>query len=105
MLCQLLRRFVLVFFDAILIYIASLSEHLQHIKAIFDVLCDNQLFVKHSKCILGPLSVAYLSHIVSGDDVAMDGDKVEVVASWPTPCSTRGLHGFLGLAGYYRKFI
>lgn len=53
----------------------------------------------------GVQSVSYLGHIISSDGVAMDGDKVQAVATWPPPRSARGLRGFLGLAGYYRKFI
>ncbi|KAF0924558.1 hypothetical protein E2562_010197 [Oryza meyeriana var. granulata] len=58
-----------------------------------------------SKCSFGALSVAYLGHVISADGVAMDSDKVAAVASWPLPRSPRGVRGFLGLAGYYRKFI
>jgi hypothetical protein len=63
------------------------------------------LHVKRSKCTFGTTVVAYLGHVISASGVAMDGDKVEAVASWPQPASARGLRGFLGLAGYYRRFI
>jgi hypothetical protein len=65
----------------------------------------NSLHVKRSKCSFATNTVAYLGHVISGDGVAMDGAKVEAVASWPQPRSARGLRGFLGLAGYYRRFI
>ncbi|CAN6328531.1 unnamed protein product [Urochloa humidicola] len=100
-----LRRFVLVFFDDILIYSTTWTEHLQHVRTILDTLRANNLYIKRSKCTFGAPSVSYLGHIISGQGIAMEGDKVEAIASWPTPCSARGLRGFLGLAGYYRKFI
>ena len=100
-----LRQCVLVFFDDILIYSKSWTEHLQHLRAVFTVLREHQLRIKRSKCAFGTCSVAYLGHVISAFGVAMDGDKVEAVASWPQPASARGLRGFLGLAGYYRRFI
>jgi hypothetical protein len=100
-----LRRFVLVFFDDILIYSSSWAEHLQHISIILNELQAHQLHLKHSKCSFGAPSVAYLGHVISEAGVAMDADKVAAVSAWPQPRSARGLHGFLGLAGYYRKFI
>ncbi|SPT16744.1 unnamed protein product [Triticum aestivum] len=100
-----LRRFVLVFFDDILIYIASWAEHLQHVAIVFNELRAHHLHLKRSKCSFGTPSVAYLDHVISADGVAMDADKVAAVAAWPTPHSPRALRGFLGLAGYYRKFI
>ena len=103
-----LRQCVLVFFDDILIYSKSWTEHLQHLRAVFTVLREHQLRIKCSKCAFGTCSVAYLGHVISASGVAMDGDKVEAVASWPQPASARGLRGlrgFLGLAGYYRRFI
>jgi len=100
-----LRRFVLVFFDDILIYSPSWSEHLQHVRLVLDVLRANGLHLKRSKCAFGSRSVAYLGHVISAEGVAMDTAKVEAVASWPEPRSARGVRGFLGLAGYYRKFI
>jgi hypothetical protein len=61
--------------------------------------------VKQSKCIFGSTTVSYLGHIISSDDVAMDPEKVAAVDSWPTPKTLHALRGFLGLTGYYRKFI
>jgi hypothetical protein len=100
-----IRRFVLVFFDDILIYSSTWAEHLQHVKIVFDTIWLNQLFVKQSKCIFGSTSVAYLGHIISSKGVAMDSDKVAAVDSWPMPRTLRALRGFLCLTGYYCKFI
>jgi hypothetical protein len=61
--------------------------------------------VKQSKCTFGRTKVSYLGHIISSDGVAMDSDKIAAVDSWPTPKTLPALRGFLGLAGYYRKFI
>jgi hypothetical protein len=100
-----LRRFALVFFDDILIYNSSWVEHLQHLAVALKAIRDHHLHLKLSKCSFGAASVAYLGHVISAAGVAMDADKVSVVESWPEPCSARALRGFLGLAGYYRKFI
>jgi hypothetical protein len=100
-----LRRFVLVFFDDILIYSTSWVEHLQHIAIVFNELRAHRLYLKRSKCSFGTASVAYLGHVISAAGVAMDADKVAAIAAWPTLHSPRALRGFLGLAGYYQKFI
>ncbi|WVZ92138.1 hypothetical protein U9M48_038225 [Paspalum notatum var. saurae] len=98
-------RFVLVFFDDILIYSPSWADHLRHVKAVFQLLHQHQLFIKQSKCFFEEASVAYLGHIVSAVGVAMDPAKVAAVDAWPRPRTTRALRGFLGLTNYYRKFI
>ena len=100
-----LRRFVLVFFDDILIYSALWVEHLQHVAIVFNELRAHHLHLKRSKCSFGTPSVAYLGHVISAEGVTMDADKVAAVVAWPTSHSPRALRGFLGLAGYYRKFI
>jgi hypothetical protein len=100
-----LRKFVLVFFDDIFIYSTSWTEHLQHIKKVLGVLRANNLHVKRSKCSFTTPTVSYLGHVISEKGVAMDASKVESVTNWPTPRSVKGLRGFLGLAGYYRRFI
>jgi hypothetical protein len=98
-------KFVLVFFDNILIYSSTWVEHMQHIKVVSDVMSQHRLFIKQSKCTFGTSSVSYLGHIISEQGVTMDPEKIEVVDSWPTPWMVCSLYGFLGLTGYYRKFI
>jgi hypothetical protein len=100
-----LWRFILAFFDDILMYSSSWVEHLQHISIVLNELRVHQLHLKHSKCSFGAPLVAYLGHVISEVGVTMDADKVAAVSALPQPRSARGLHGFLGLAGYYRKFI
>ena len=100
-----LHKFVLVFFDDILIYSPSWTTHLQHVKAVLLALRAHRLRLKHSKCSFAESSVAYLGHVISAEGVAMDVSKVDAITTWPQPRSTRGLCGFLGLAGYYRRFI
>lgn len=105
MLQPYLRKFVLVFFDDILIFSSSWSEHLCHMRAVFSLLRQHQIFLKQSKCSFGTTSVSYLGHVISADSVSMDQSKVQDIRRWPLPTSPRQLRGFLGLAGYYRKFI
>jgi hypothetical protein len=100
-----LRRCVLVFFDDILVYSSSWTEHLQQLRAVLQVLREHQLHIKRSKCSFATTAVQYLGHVISEEGVAMDNSKVSAVQSWPQPRSARGLRGFLGLAGYYRRFI
>lgn len=100
-----LRRFVLVFFDDILIYSSSWETHMAHLRIVLSILKQQQFFLKHSKCSFATTEVAYLGHIVTQAGVKVDGRKVEAIEQWPTPTTVRALRGFLGLAGYYRKFV
>ena len=102
---KFLRKCVLVFFDDILIYSSSWSDHMRHLQSVFSVLRAHKLQVKRSKCSFATSSVHYLGHEISAAGVSMDADKVKAVQSWPHPNSVRALRGFLGLAGYYRRFI
>jgi hypothetical protein len=72
---------------------------------IFNELRAHHLHLKCSKCSFGTTSVAYLGHVISADGVTMDADEVAAVAAWPTPQSPRALRSFLGLVGYYRRYI
>jgi hypothetical protein len=100
-----LHRFVLVFFDDILIYNSTWVDHLRHICAILSELRRHQLFVKRAKCAFGAASVSYLGHIISEAGIAMDPAKVHAIHDWLTPWLARAVRGFLGLAGYYCKFV
>ena len=80
-----LRKFVLVFFDDILIYSNTWAEHLLHLRAVFEALQHHVLFLKKYKCSYGQPSVCYLGHVISAQVVAMDETKVKVVLSWPVP--------------------
>lgn len=100
-----LRKIILVFFEDILVYSSSWGDHLIHLEKTFEVLRTNTLFVKQSKCTFGETQVDYLGHIISEHGVAMDGQKITALPSWPQPFSIKSLRGFLGLTGYYRRFI
>ncbi|XP_039145476.1 uncharacterized protein LOC120282666 [Dioscorea cayenensis subsp. rotundata] len=100
-----LLKFVLVFFDDILVYSRSWRDHLMHLQTVLQVLRDQQLFAEESKCSFGQSHIEYLGHIISVDGVSADKTKVQAMLDWPTPKGIIGLRGFLGLTGYYRKFV
>lgn len=99
------RKYVLVFFDDILIYSVSWGDHLKHLELVLQTLQTHHLFAKFSKCTFGLQQVEYLRHVVSAKGVAMDDSKVHAILNWPVPGNLKQLQGFLGLSGYYRKFI
>ena len=100
-----LRHFVLVFFDDILVYFDDWNSHLTHLQQVFDVLRLHKLFVKLSKCDFGATKIEYLGHVICQGAVSMDVTKVHCMINWPTPSSVKEVRGFLGLTGYYRRFI
>jgi hypothetical protein len=104
-LASLLRTCVLVFFDDILVYSPTWESHLQHLEEVLHLLSRDRWQVKLSKCSFGRQQIAYLGHIISQAGVSTDPSKVATVVSWPVPTTCKELRGFLGLAGYYRKFV
>ncbi|XP_015161375.1 uncharacterized protein [Solanum tuberosum] len=99
------RKFILVFFDDILVFSKSLSEHLEHLKITFELLVKHKLCIRQSKCSFGASKVEYLGHVISAEGVATDPKKIEAVKAWPSPKNVKEMRGFLGLTGYYRRFI
>lgn len=104
-LAPLLCKFVLVFFGDILIYSHSYEEHLDHWKQVLELLQVHEWKLKLSKCEFAQQSISYLGHIILGNGVATDPKKIIVVTSWPSLTSVHEVRSFLGLAGYYRKFV
>ncbi|XP_027157202.1 uncharacterized protein LOC113758631 [Coffea eugenioides] len=100
-----IRKFVLVFFDDILVYSPDFDSHLKHLSLVLDTLRNHFLYAKMSECSFGQDRVEYLGHIVTGEGVSADPAKVEAMLSWPSPTTVKGLRGFLGLTGYYRRFV
>ncbi|KAJ0587246.1 putative nucleotidyltransferase, Ribonuclease H [Helianthus annuus] len=100
-----LDRFVIVFIDDILIYSKSKTEHTQHLRSVLELLQGNRLYAKFSKCEFWLEEVQFLGHIVNSQGIHVDPAKIEVVKSWVTPKSPSDVRSFLGLAGYYRRFI
>jgi hypothetical protein len=100
-----LRKFVLVFFEDILIYNKTLAEHVVHLRQALEVLRANQLKAKLKKCIFATDQVEYLGHIISAARVQADPDKIKEIVEWKAPQTITKLRGFLGLTGYYRRFV
>lgn len=101
----LLRICFIVFFDDILVYSPTLEQHLVHLHQVFELLSKDLWLVKLSKCRFAQESIAYLGHVVSLAGVCTDPSKLEAINKWPLPADVKELRSFLGLAGYYRKFV
>ncbi|EOY19707.1 Retrotransposon protein [Theobroma cacao] len=100
-----LDKFVVVFIDDILIYSKSREEHEQHLKIVLQILREHRLYAKFSKCEFWLESVAFLGHVVSKEGIQVDTKKIEAVEKWPRPTSVTEIRSFVGLAGYYRRFL
>jgi hypothetical protein len=104
-LASVLTKFVLVFFDDILVYNNIYEEHLMHLEIVFKLLKQEQWYVKRSKCSFAKRQISYLGYVISSSGVSTCPKKIAAVLKWLVPSSFKELRSFLGLAGYYRKFV
>ena len=93
------------FFNDILIFSRTYAVHIQHLRQVLSLLRKDQWYVKRSKCVFTQREVSYLGHTISCKGVATDQSKVHQVVDWPVPVCVKDVRAFLGLAGYYRRFV
>ncbi|KAE8664148.1 Detected protein of unknown function [Hibiscus syriacus] len=100
-----LDQFVVVFIDDILIYSSTEAEHDEHLKIVLRTLREHRLYAKLSKCEFWLQEVSFLGHIISARGVQVDPSKIEAIMNWKRPKNVSEIRSFLGLAGYYRRFV
>ena len=102
---EFLHKFVVVFIDDILVYSKNEEEHKEHLSLVLEKLREHQLYAKFSKCEFWLKEFGFLGHVISGEGIAVDPTKVVFVTKWVAPTSVGEIRSFLGLAGYYWRFI
>ena len=102
---KFMDKFVVVFIDDILVYSKTPEEHAEHLRIVLGELRKHQLYAKFSKCEFWLRQVGFLGHVLTQDGIAVDPEKVKAVLDWKSPASVTDIRSFLGMAGYYRRFI
>ena len=100
-----LDSFVIIFIGDILVYSKSEGDHMNYLTVVLQVLKEHQLFSKYSKCEFWLRSMTFLCHIISSEVVEIDPSKTEAVKNFLKPLTPTDIRSFLGLAGYYRRFV
>jgi len=99
------EKFMVAYFDDILIYSSSEDEHMQHLLKVLTVIQENKLYINLKKCSFMTSSLIFLGFVVSSQGIHVDEDKVKAIREWPTPKSATEVRSFYGLATFYRRFI
>jgi hypothetical protein len=102
---EYLDKFVILFLDDILVYSKSEEEHEHHLRMVLKVLREHQLYAKLNKCSFYQNKIHYLGHIILEEGIVMDPEKVDAIKGWTTPKNVTEFRSFMGLTGYYRRFI
>ena len=100
-----LDQFVIVFIDDILVYSKNVDEHVMHLKIILQTLKDKKLYAKFFKCEFWLNEVVFLGHVISKAGIFVNPRKIEAKVNWEQPKNVSEVRSFLGLAGYYRRFV
>ena len=100
-----LDKFVVVFIDDILVYSENEEDHVEHLRVVLTRLREHKLYAKFSKCEFWLHEVPFLGHVLSDGGIMVDPTKVQEVLDWKAPTSVHEIQSFLGLPGYYRRFI
>jgi hypothetical protein len=102
---EYLDKFAVVFIDDIIVFSKTEEEHAEHLRLVLQKLREHKLYAKRSKCEFWLKEVSFLGHVVSNRGISVDPSKVRDVLNWKPPTNVSEIHSFLGLAGYYRRFI
>jgi hypothetical protein len=100
-----LGKFVLVYFDDILIFSKAIEEHLDHIRHVLDVLRKKKLYANIEKCTFCANQIIFLGFVVSGQGIQVDESKVKAIKEWPIPTNVSQVRSFHGLVGFCRRIV
>ena len=100
-----LDKFVIVFIDDILIYSKTEEDHAEHLRITLEILMKERLYAKFSKCEFWLREVQFLGHVVNHEGIKVDPAKIEAIINWERPKTPTKVRSFMGLAGYYRRFV
>jgi len=104
-LCLYLNKSVIVFIDDTLVYSKNEEEHVEHLAAMLSLSREHKLYAKLNKCSFFQTEVHYLGHVVSKEGISVDPEKIRAITGWVAPKNVDEVRSFMGLAGYYRRFI